>query len=132
MTKPKKYATIPLGLVLVLASIAAAQAAELIPAQYHGSWCPIKTNAPDSKRTIYERCRDIGDQQLGINSRGIAVIDEVGCRPLAIKSVRDGHKLRCRCGSFNQIGTVGPKEYWIVTERWRLLANGRRLEVETK
>jgi hypothetical protein len=117
-----KYATILLGLAFVLASIATAQAAEPIPAQYRGSWCHPKQQGP------YYRCREVSNEgDAWIGSREFYASGEWRCKPLAITAVPGGHQVRAVC---RHVDAAPDDKGKPELQRWRLSPNGRRLEVK--
>jgi hypothetical protein len=94
-----------------------------VPAQYHGIWCAIGSYQ-EGKPQLYKRCREYGgEQDWIINARG-TTNGEALCKPLAVVAVPGGHQVELVCQ--NESDTESPSK---VRNRWRLLANGRRLEV---
>jgi hypothetical protein len=118
-----KYATIPLGLVILMASVVAAAATPAIPVQYRGEWCAI-----NESRTLYRRCRTWEPSEYGgmtIKARAILFAD-FGCRVSKITALRVGHRVRSVC--------MGEGEGFPSSsvERWRLSADGRSLIVQIR
>jgi hypothetical protein len=108
---------------IVLTSIAPAQVAPQIPAQYRGYWC-----LPDNIKRTHYRCRDIRTEgDMRISARAIETA-ESQCKLLAITRVPGGHRVRARCIYVSADSGPDPKQSWELSERWRLLSNGRRLE----
>jgi hypothetical protein len=118
-----KYATLLLGLAILMANVVVAKAAEQIPAQYHGYWCEIE---PAQNQSLYKRCREPDSEAaISIRARDIECGEGV-CKLLAITAIPGGHKVRARCQ-----GTYTDQGPFIQVEHWRLSPNGRRLEVRT-
>jgi hypothetical protein len=69
VTKSKGYATLLLGLAILLASVVAAAAKVRIPAQYRGDWCVIER--PDQAREWLRRCSEFPDGTSAIFRWGI-------------------------------------------------------------
>lgn len=104
--------------MLVLAVPAQAQPVKL-PAAYHGAWC-----ATAGAEYTFRRCREYGADALIVHAR-LFFHGESRCVPLAVVPDRGGHFVQSSCRHIEDENSKIER----ALQRWRLLDNGRRLEL---
>jgi hypothetical protein len=87
-----------------------------VPAKYHGNWCATKSSG------IYRRCRETkSEDDLLITAEMFG--HESTCEPTAF-TLKDGWlEVQAKCHPLDQVNDI-----FDATARWRLSADGRRLE----
>jgi hypothetical protein len=118
-----KYATLILGLAILMVGVVTAAAEPQIPSQYHGEWCAISQS--NEQKTVFKRCRDRYDNDKGglrIRARYYDAL-ETRHTPTQIVRYRNGHKIE---GTWSQPDSSdkdvpeGP-DYWYLTQDGRYL-----------
>ena len=90
-----------------------------VPWQYRGLWCPTNWE------TIYKRCREPnGEDGMDVTANEVSW-GEGTCTPLGFIAMRGRHKVWLTCRVFEISQEHGRRQI----QRWRLFANGHRLQV---
>ena len=114
-----KYATLLVGLAIVMASIASARAENTIPSAYRGAWCLTDNNGNVQQ---YKRCRETDGEQDWEIQPHLMTNGEAICIPLAIVTKRNLLSVRFECST--------PEWKDVFTQSMQLSADGQRLTIK--